>query len=264
MDDPNSVEPPAAPTTPPPSPLAVEGPGVRGRAAPAVGGRLLAIGDIHGCQIAFDTLLKHLAITPADTVVVLGDVIDRGPGTRQVIDRLIELRNQCRLIFVLGNHEEMFLDSLTVEDVREPWMGFGGLETLISYGEHAEDTGELPPEHVAFLKSGLDYFETESTIFVHANLEPGKPLAEQTAEWLRWAKLTRRERPLPSGQRVICGHTAQKSGQVWIGDGWVCIDTFAYGGMFLTALDVGHELVYQARQSGEFLGPTPLGPRSSP
>ncbi len=228
-------------------------------AKPSAGGRLLAIGDIHGCHIAFETLLKHLKITPTDTLVVLGDVIDRGPGTRQVINRLIELKQRGPFVFLLGNHEEMFLDSITMEDVREPWMGFGGLETLMSYGEHAEDTGELPAEHVAFLKSGLDYFETESTVFVHASLEPGKPLAKQSIDWLRWAKLTKREQPLPNGKRVICGHTAQKSGRVWVGNGWVCIDTFAYGGMFLTALDVGNNLVYQARQSGEFVGPTMLG-----
>jgi serine/threonine protein phosphatase 1 len=236
-------------------------PGERTAAMP---GRLLAIGDIHGCHIAFDTLLEHLAITPSDTVVVLGDVIDRGPGTRQVIDRLLDLRTRCRLVFLLGNHEEMFLDSLTTDEIREPWMGFGGLETLISYGEHAEDTGELPGDHIALLKSGLDYFETESTVFVHASLEPGRPLPEQTAEWLRWAKLTKQEPPLPSGQRVICGHTAQKDGQVWIGNGWVCIDTFAYGGMFLTALDVRNDLVYQARQSGEFRGPISLAASTEP
>jgi len=223
-----------------------------------VPGRLLAIGDIHGCHIAFDTLLEHLAITPADAVVVLGDVIDRGPGTRQVIDRLIELQERCRLIFLMGNHEEMFLDSLTTDEIREPWMGFGGLETLISYGEHAEDTGELPASHIAFLKTGLDYFETESTVFVHANLEPGRPLADQSAEWLRWAKLTKQELPLPSGRRVICGHTAQKDGRVWVGDAWVCIDTYAYGGEFLTALDVRSDIVCQARQTGEFRGPISL------
>jgi len=232
---------------------------------PAKGpGRILAIGDIHGCHVAFDTLLDHLAVTPSDTVVVLGDVIDRGPGTRQVIDRLLELRERCRLIFLLGNHEEMFLDSLTIDEVREPWLSFGGLETLISYGEHAEDTGELPADHIAFLKSGLDYFETDSTVFVHASLEPGRPLSEQTAEWLRWAKLTKQEQPLPSGQRVICGHTAQKDGQVWVGNGWVCLDTYAYGGMFLTALDVESDLVYQARQSGEFRGPISLGESAEP
>jgi serine/threonine protein phosphatase 1 len=232
---------------------------------PAKGpGRLLAIGDIHGCHIALDTLLEHLAITPSDTVVVIGDVIDRGPGTRQVIDRLLELRERCRLILLMGNHEEMFLDSLTIDEVREPWMGFGGLETLVSYGEHAEDTGELPADHIAFLNTGLDYFETESTVFVHASLEPGRPLAEQTAEWLRWAKLTKQELPLPTGQRVICGHTAQKNGLVWVGDGWVCLDTYAYGGMFLTALDVGNEIVYQARQSGEFREPMALAASREP
>ncbi len=229
-----------------------------GPSATAGAGRLLAIGDIHGCHVAFNTLLEHLQIQPSDTLVVLGDVIDRGPGTRQVIDRLLELRERCRLVFLLGNHEEMFLESLTDDDVSEPWMGFGGLETLMSYGEHAEDTGEIPADHVAFLKSGLDYFETPLTVFVHANLEPGVPLAQQSPDWLRWAKLTKHEQPLPTGQRVICGHTAQKSGNVWVGNGWVCLDTYAYGGMFLTALDVGSDLVYQARQTGEFRGPITL------
>jgi serine/threonine protein phosphatase 1 len=230
----------------------------------ALPGRLLAIGDIHGCHIAFDTLLEHLAITPSDTVVVLGDAIDRGPGTRQVIDRLLELRQLCRLIFVMGNHEEMFLDSLTNDEVREPWLAFGGLETLMSYGEHAEDSGEIPADHIAFLKTGLDYFETESTVLVHANLEPGRPVSEQSAKWLRWEKLTKEERPLPTGQRAICGHTAQKDGQVWVGNGWVCIDTYAYGGMYLTGLDVGRDLVYQARQSGEFRGPMSLAASAEP
>jgi serine/threonine protein phosphatase 1 len=227
-------------------------------------GRLLAIGDIHGCHIAFDTLLEHLSIRPNDTVVVLGDVIDRGPGTRQVIDRLLELRQQCRLVFLMGNHEEMFLGSLAVEDVRESWLGFGGRETLQSYGERAEDTGELPAAHIEFLRSGLDYFETETTIFVHAGLEPGRPLRKQTSTWLRWAKLTKQERPLASGQRVICGHSAQKDGRVWVGDGWICIDTCVYGGMFLTALDVGSDLVYQARQTGEFRGPISLAESTEP
>ncbi len=221
-------------------------------------GRLLAIGDIHGCHIAFETLLAHLAITPSDTVVVLGDVIDRGPGTRQVIERLIELKPRCQLVFLLGNHEEMFLDSLAIDEFQDPWLGFGGLETLMSYGAHAEDTGEIPPEHITFLRSGLDFFETPSTVFVHASLEPGCPLIEQTPEWLRWAKLTRKELPLPSGQRVVCGHTAQKTGEVWVGNGWVCIDTYAYGGRYLTAFDVGNDLVYQTNQAGEFRGPTPL------
>ncbi len=227
-------------------------------------GRLLAIGDIHGCHIAFDTLLEHLSIRPNDTVVVLGDVIDRGPGTRQVIDRLLELRQQCRLVFLMGNHEEMFLGSLAVEDVRQSWLGFGGRETLQSYIERAEDTGELPAEHIEFLRSGLDYFETETTIFVHAGLEPGRPLRKQTSTWLRWTKLTKQERPLASGQRVICGHSAKRTAASGSATAGFCIDTCAYGGMFLTALDVGRNLVYQARETGEFCGPISLAESTEP
>jgi serine/threonine protein phosphatase 1 len=197
-------------------------------------------------------------VTPDDTVVLLGDVIDRGPGTLEVIDRLIQLRERCRLVFVMGNHEQMFLESLDNHNMRGPWLEFGGLETLMSYGERAEESGLLPAEHVEFLKTGVDYFTTESTIFVHANLEPGVPLPKQTAEWLRWTRFTGREEPWSTGQRVICGHTAQKSGRPAIGNGWLCIDTYVYGGMFLTALDVGNDLVYQASQSGNFRGPTSL------
>jgi serine/threonine protein phosphatase 1 len=232
------------------------------RAAPAP--RLLAIGDIHGCHVAFDTLLEHLSIVPSDTVVVLGDVIDRGPGTLEVIERLIQLRERCRLVFIMGNHEQMFLESLENRQMLQPWLEFGGLETLMSYGERAEATGRLPADHVEFLRTGVDYFENASTIFVHANLEPGRPLATQTAEWLRWTRFSGNEQPWPTGQRVICGHTAQKSGRVWVGDGWVCIDTCAYGGEFLTALDVGSDLVYQARQTGEFRGPISLAASTEP
>src|SRR5262249_21551852 len=120
------------------------------------GGRVLAVGDIHGCHVALETLLEHLAIAPSDTVVVLGDVINRGPGSRQVIGRLLDLRQRCRLVFVMGNHEEMFLGMLTIDGNRQTWQGFGGLDTLMSYGEHGE-TGEMPADLLAFLKSGLDY-----------------------------------------------------------------------------------------------------------
>jgi len=211
--------------------------------------RTLAIGDIHGCHVALETVLKHVCVRPTDTVVILGDVIDRGPGTRQVIETLIELSRACSFVFVMGNHEEMFLDSLTNKELEEPWLGFGGLETCLSYGG---EWCRMPDDHLDFLRKTVDYFETPSAVLVHANLEPGRALAEQSAEWLRWAKLTKRERPLPSGQRVVCGHTPQKNGIPWVGGGWVCIDTYAYGGEFLTCLDLTNDLVYQARQSGEF------------
>ena len=67
-------------------------------------GRLLAIGDIHGCDTALGVLLDAMSITAEDTLVVLGDVVDRGPGTKQVVDRLIELRDLCQFVFIKGNH----------------------------------------------------------------------------------------------------------------------------------------------------------------
>jgi serine/threonine protein phosphatase 1 len=218
-------------------------------------GRLLAIGDIHGCHIAFESLLERLEVTPSDTVVQLGDVIDRGPGTKQVIDRMIELQQRCRLVFLLGNHEEMFLETLTNSGIVADWLDFGGLETLASY---SSDYGRIPADHLEFLRSGIDYWETESAVFVHATLDPDLPISGQNVQTLRWNKITKNERPLASGQRVICGHTAQKNGLPSVGDGWVCIDTFVYGGMFLTALDVTNNLVYQTQQTGEQRGPVLL------
>jgi serine/threonine protein phosphatase 1 len=220
-----------------------------------VSGRLLAIGDIHGCDIALDALLERVAVRPADTLVVLGDVIDRGPGTRRVVDRLLELSSLCRLTVLKGNHEEVLFDSLESPVFRQDWLAFGGAETLRSYGPDAQ---QISAEHLDFLRSAVDYFETETAVFVHASLEPEHPLAAQLPDWLRWVKLTKKERPLASGKRVICGHTPQPNGLPWIGDGWVCIDTGAYRGLYLTCLDVTSDLVYQASQSGEFRGPVPL------
>ena len=72
-------------------------------------GRLIAIGDVHGCVHALDTLLAAIGPMPADQIVFLGDLIDQGHDSRDVIERLIELRRQCRLIVIEGNHEEMML-----------------------------------------------------------------------------------------------------------------------------------------------------------
>jgi serine/threonine protein phosphatase 1 len=100
--------------------------------------------------------------------------------------------------------------------------------------------------------------ETENEICVHACLEPGIPLEEQSGVVLRWERFTGEYPPWPTGQRIICGHTAQHSGVPIVSDGWVCIDTCAYGGQFLSCLDTNSDLLYQARQTGEVRGPVPL------
>jgi serine/threonine protein phosphatase 1 len=213
-----------------------------------VAARTLAIGDIHGCDVALATLLAGLAPARDDTVVVLGDVVDRGPGSRPAIEQLLDLRRRCRLILLLGNHEEMMLDALEEGEWAEGWLRYGGTATLNSY---AGDLDNIPPEHLEFLRSGEDYWQTPQQLFIHANLEPDVPLEQQVPEWLRWTHLSGAEQPHPSGKRVICGHTPQRQGEPLVLPGWLCIDTFACGGGWLTAVDVDSNEVWQANQEGQ-------------
>lgn len=218
--------------------------------------RTIAIGDIHGCDVALDTLLCELAPTTEDTVVVLGDVVDRGPDTRGCIDRLLELGESCRLISLLGNHEEMFLDALSGGQWSRAWLGYGGREMLDSYGGKFED---IPEEHLEFIQSGSDFHETDSEIFAHAALNPVWPPERQNAHFLRWNRLSGTEERHVSGRRIICGHTAQSSGQPLVFDGWVCLDTCVYGPQgALSAIELPGDEVYQADQGGAFLGVFPL------
>jgi len=213
-----------------------------------VPGRTLAIGDIHGCDVALLTLLPTLALRADDTLVVLGDAIDRGPGSRQVVERLLRLAEECRLVFILGNHEEMLLDTLAGAGSLEAWLRYGGMETLASYGG---DLRKVPVAHPEFQQSGLDYWETGSELFIHANLEPGVALESQPPEWLRWTHLSGFEVPHPSGKRIVCGHTPQKNGLPLTLDGWACIDTYACGTGWLTCLDVGTNQIFQANALGQ-------------
>ncbi len=217
--------------------------------------RTIALGDIHGCQVALEKLLESLKILPGDTVVVLGDVVDRGPGTKQAIDILLKLQKFTTLVFLLGNHEEMMLQCRGGSRIEQAWLRYGGWETLDSYGG---GFGLVPEPHWDFLKTGKNYWETESEIFIHANLEPGVPLSDQSTEWLRWTRLSGEEAPRECGRRVICGHTNLTQGVPLLMAGWVCIDTWCYGGQYLTALDVTNDLVFQAKQTGETRGPVPL------
>ncbi len=223
--------------------------------------RTLAIGDIHGAHVALETLLDNVRSSSDDLVVVLGDVVDRGPGTKQVIERLMRLRGECNFVFIKGNHEEMMLEAIRGEKWTTSWLAYGGAEALASYGGEQDD---IPEAHLEFLDSGRDFYETDETIFVHANLESGRLLEQQTRDWLRWTHLDGDEQPHPSGKRIVCGHTRLTAGVPAILDGRVCIDTFACGSGWLTCLDVEADLVYQANQAGESRGPIPLDEIAQP
>jgi serine/threonine protein phosphatase 1 len=211
--------------------------------------RTIAIGDIHGCSAALDALLEAIRPRLDDTIVALGDYINRGPDSKGVIERLIKLSHQCRLVPLLGNHDHMLLAARSGLHTMN-WIRMGGLATLQSYGTVFE-LNLIPDDHIKFLKSCLDYYETDTHIFVHANYEPHLPMTEQTAPTLRWKPL-RNSIPEPhaSGKTVIVGHTSQKSGEILDLGHVKCIDTCCYGRGWLTALDVHAEEVWQAGIEG--------------
>ncbi|GAB4147148.1 MAG: metallophosphoesterase family protein [Planctomycetaceae bacterium] len=217
--------------------------------------RTLAIGDIHGCDVAFENLIETVQPSASDTLVILGDVVDRGPNTRRCVQLLHELSEICQLVFLMGNHEEMMLRAVHDRMWMETWLHYGGVETMQSYGSSFSD---IPERHVEFLRAGKPYFQTEKDIFVHANLEPETPLAKQETRWLRWKHLTGDEQPFFTGKRVICGHARQSSGLPALLTGWVCIDTSACSGQFLTCLDVDRDIIHRTTQSGDIERDLPL------
>ncbi len=126
--------------------------------------------------------------------------------------------------------------------------GVGGEETLHSYG--AEDFGDVPDEHWAFLENSLPYHEIDSHFFVHANAAADTPLKDQPEFMLHWERF---DDPPPhsSGKIMVCGHTSQKSGVPLNSDHAVCIDTWACGGQWLTGFDVTSGVYWQTNERGE-------------
>jgi serine/threonine protein phosphatase 1 len=221
-----------------------------------VGGRTIAIGDIHGCAAALAALLDAIAPGPQDTLVLLGDLIDRGPDSRGVLDRLLAVSGRCRLVPLLGNHEEMLLDALRDSAAIKRWLTLGGVATLRSYGwsrggPRRRLADVFPDRHRQFLSACRPYYETDTHLFVHAGYLPELPLDEQPGEVLRWRVTDPRTAvPHRSGKVAVVGHTPQRSGEVLDLGPLVCIDTNCIRGGWLTALDVGTSQVWQADRYG--------------
>ena len=213
--------------------------------------RVIAIGDIHGCSRALAALLSAIAPRPGDTIVTLGDYVDRGPDTPGVLEQLIQLRERCQLVPLLGNHDQMLLQVISGELDCALWSGCGGAATLESYG-YCGDFSVIPASHIEFLRRCVDHYETDTHFFVHANYDAGLPLDQQSENARRWRKLTE-EIPLPhvSGRIAIVGHTPAENGEIFDVGHLRCIDTWCCGGRWLTALDVTSDQVWQADNEGK-------------
>ncbi len=212
--------------------------------------RLIAVGDIHGCVHALDTLLEAIEPGPRDKLVFLGDLIDQGRDSRDVLDRVIALKDCCQVIVIQGNHEEMLLAARGSQQALRYWENCGGVATLNSY-RFAGSLADIPDEHWALLESCHGYHETDDFVFVHANYLPDLPMSDQPEHQLRWALLERAEaRPHYSGKAVILGHTEQADSEVLDCGFAVCIDTACWRHGWLTAIELPSKQTWQASRWG--------------
>jgi serine/threonine protein phosphatase 1 len=224
---------------------------------PAVpdGHRIYAVGDVHGQD---HLLADLLAMIDADraagsgfgtTLVFLGDLIDRGAGSSQVVERLRTYRpDGVRTIFLAGNHEEVLLRILNGEGgLITDWLQFGGAQCARSYGLRASQLATMPQadaldsiraaipsEHQAFLASFADTFRAGDYLFVHAGIRPGIALSEQAQSDLRWIRAPFLDHPERHELMVVHGHSISET--VEERPGRIGIDTGAYKHGVLTAL----------------------------
>ncbi|MBN1614383.1 MAG: serine/threonine protein phosphatase [Deltaproteobacteria bacterium] len=212
-------------------------------------GKIFAIGDIHGCLSRLDDLMLQIDIDgQQDTLVFIGDYIDRGPDSKGVVDYILEMKRTIhRVICLLGNHEQMFLDYLSDRYDKELYLGNGGVATLASYGFSIDARGcdlALPEDHRHFFTGLLPYYETESFLFAHAGLRPGIPPAEQDPEDLIWIRQDFIGSDYDFGKPVVFGHTPLY--KPLIEPNKIGIDTGAVYGGKLTCIELPEKRILQA------------------
>lgn len=207
----------------------------------------LAIGDIHGCLTSLETLLETINPQPDDLIVTLGDYVDRGPDSCGVIERLLALQNTHQTINLMGNHEIQMIRALETKTDRDRFLSglCGGQDTLDSYGGTFDD---VPERHWQFIKNTGYYHELEEFILVHAGLAASLPVAEQGQETYYYQRF-HEQQPHCSGKTVVCGHTIQGDLPTDLGYA-ICLDTCAYGGGWLSALDLDSGKIWQSNEEG--------------
>jgi serine/threonine protein phosphatase 1 len=213
--------------------------------------RTVVIGDIHGCLKQFDALFESVAPAHDDHLILLGDLIDRGPDSAGVLRRVRTLSQNHRINIIMGNHEQMMLEARESHDKYADWLKNGGDATLRSYAGVRATLRDVPAEDWQFLSKNLvNYFEDDTHVFVHANAYPDMPLEDQPDYMLRWERCDKMVAQ-DSGKTIICGHTPQISGKpLNLGYG-ICLDTHACGGGPLTCMETKSGKIWQAMADGK-------------
>ncbi len=196
---------------------------LKGTQAPHFGPSTYVVGDIHGCLKPLQRLMEKIDPEPDEAVVFIGDYIDRGPHTREVVDYLLAL--PFRTVFLLGNHEQMLLDFLAGQN-EELFLLNGGSSTMRSYGG---DSDNIPAAHLHFFQRLLAKYETPDYLFVHAGLRPLVPLEQQELKDLIWIRQEFYQFVGKFPKPVVFGHTPLT--RVMLADDRIGVDTgCVYGG----------------------------------
>ena len=169
--------------------------------------RIIAIGDIHGCKIVLEKMLfLKLQITKEDSIYLLGDLIDRGPDSKGVIDTVLALeKDGYNIHTLLGNHEEMMFQSVLDETYFTRWVRNGGAETLKSFG--VKNYSEIPEKYLAFFDRAKYYVETDKYIFVHAGLDFDAENIFEDREAMLWIRDYNEFEPSIGNKILFHGHT---------------------------------------------------------
>jgi serine/threonine protein phosphatase 1 len=171
--------------------------------------RTLIIGDIHGCINTFKHLLyKILDINTSDRIIILGDLIDRGPKSKDVVDELIRLQKEkFNICSLRGNHEQMLIDSSIFKDNFPLWSRNGGAKTCESF--KIKHIKELPNEYIEFFKSLPNYIQLDKYLLVHAglNFDIDNPLEDKEA--MLWVRNNYIIKEKIGNRKLIVGHTPQ-------------------------------------------------------
>ncbi len=223
------------------------------RAAVPAGERVYAVGDIHGRLDLFEAMIALIeaddaACEPArTTVILLGDLVDRGPDSAGVVARARAWQRARRVRILAGNHEEMFLSSFEDTEVLRHFLRFGGKETVLSYGIDPEAYRRAEIEQVqammhtavseeerAYIAGFEDMIAIGDYLFVHAGIHPATPLDQQMTKDLRWIREPFLSHSQPHGAVVVHGHTISDAPVER--DNRIGLDTGAYVSGRLTAL----------------------------
>ncbi len=210
--------------------------------------RTFVVGDIHGCMTSLKLMEEFIGFEKSDTIILLGDYIDRGPDSMGVLDWCIAAKERFNLITLIGNHELMMHDAK--EEVADylSWIMNGGQDTLRSFGCKLK---EIPQKYWDFIYNCELYHETTNYILVHGGLEPHKTLVDQTPEsacWIRFRDLKQHQ----SKKTIICGHTPTDNKEPEANDYGICLDTHVFNSQgYLTCLQLDTGDYWQTSERGK-------------